>query len=242
MACDTKTKSLATAKVCHWSKHAALFNMSEGQGGQACNTLLCVLRPKSKYAWHRFKCVWMKGVIQKDEIQCRICNNETNDVARYENFFYFQVWAACWSRSSWSSGAVQENLETGQHQHHAHQHHAHQHHAHQHHHHHHLQMSYQDDWHQRTITCVISGSPCVAWPVPRGFHWAAELPLPLTFWEFLQVMMLVVMLGVVMVMLMKRLCGGDYVFHILKVSTTESSEIMSCSLLRWMDYETLRLN
>ena len=23
----------------------------------------------------------MKGVIQKDEIQCRICNNETNDVA-----------------------------------------------------------------------------------------------------------------------------------------------------------------
>ena len=29
----------------------------------------------------------MKSVIQKDEIQCRICNNETNDVARYENFF-----------------------------------------------------------------------------------------------------------------------------------------------------------
>ena len=79
MACDTK--SLATAKVCHWSKHAALFNMSEGQGGQACNTLLCVLRPKSKYSWHRFKCVIMKGVIKKDEIQCRICNNETNDVA-----------------------------------------------------------------------------------------------------------------------------------------------------------------
>ena len=23
-----------------------------------------------------------EGVIQKDEIQCRICNNETNDVAR----------------------------------------------------------------------------------------------------------------------------------------------------------------
>ena len=76
---------------------------------------------------------------------------------------------------------------------------------------------------QRTITCVISGSPCVAWPVPRGFHWAAKLPLPLTFWEFLQVMMLVamlvmmlvVMLGVVMVMvmLMKRLWGGLCISH-----------------------------
>ena len=40
------------------------------------------------------------------------------------------------------------------------------------------------------INFVIAGTPCVAWPVPGGLYRASKFSLPLSFWELLQVILM----------------------------------------------------